>query len=116
MRGGFLSVRATEMEAAQTLGFSMMQSLRLVIVPHISKVLFAPLSNFYIWIILGSSGASIFGVEELTGRAFNVASETFRAIEIFSITAGFYVILTIVASAVLAYLGRVVFRVKAKIF
>jgi polar amino acid transport system permease protein len=116
MRGGFLSVRATEMEAAQTLGFSMLQSLRLVIVPHIAKVLFAPLSNFYIWIILGSSGASIFGVEELTGRAFNVASETFRAIEIFSITAGFYVILTIIASAVLAYLGRVVFRVKAKIF
>ena len=116
MRGGFLSVRATELEAASTLGFSLMQSLRLVIVPHIAKVLYAPLSNFYIWIILGSSGAAIFGVEELTGRAFNVASETFRAIEIYLMTAGFYVILTIFASAVLAYIGRIVFRVKAKIF
>ena len=116
MRGGFLSVRATELEAASALGFSLMQSLRLVIVPHIAKVLYAPLGNFYILIILGSSGASIFGVEELTGRAFNVSSETFRSIEIFSIAAGFYVVLTIVASAVLAYLGRIVFRVKAKIF
>ena len=31
--------------------------------------------------------AAIFGVEELTGRAFNVNRETFRSLEVFSITA-----------------------------
>lgn len=116
MRGGFQSVRRTELEAAEALGFSLMQSLRYVIVPHIAKVLYAPLSNFYIIIILGTAGASIYGVEELTARAFNRSSETFRSIEIYLIAATIYVVLTIVASALLAGLGRWVFRVKAKVF
>ena len=34
---------------------------------------------------LGTSMAAIFGVEELTGRAFNINSDTFRSVEIFSL-------------------------------
>ena len=34
MRGGFLSVRQTEVEAATSMGFSLLQRLRYVIVPH----------------------------------------------------------------------------------
>jgi polar amino acid transport system permease protein len=116
MRGGFASVRKMEMEAAESLGFSLMQSVRYVILPHIAKVLFAPLSNWYIWMILGTAAASILGVEELTGRAFNVASDTFRSIEVYIIVAFIYVAITILASALLAYIGRRVFRVKAKVF
>jgi polar amino acid transport system permease protein len=116
MRGGFVSVRQTELEAATAMGFSLLQRLRYVIVPHIAKVLYAPLSNYYIWIILGTAIAAIFGVEELTGRAFIAAAESFRSIEIYLITAMIYVAITILASAVLALIGRMVFRVKAKIF
>ena len=116
MRGGFASVRQQEMDAAAAMGFNLMQRLRFVILPHIAKVLYAPLSNWYIWMILGTAIASIFGVEELTGRAFNVASDTFRSIEIYIIAAFGYVIITITASALLAVIGRVAFRVKAKVF
>ena len=116
MRGGFVSVRQTELEATSAMGFNLLQTLRYVIVPHIAKVLYAPLSNYYIWIILGTAIAAIFGVEELTGRAFNAAAETFRSIEIYTITALIYVAITVLASAVLALIGRTVFRVKAKIF
>lgn len=116
LRAGVASVRRAELEAAETLGFSMLDKIRYVIVPHVAKVLYAPISNFYIVIILGSALAAIFGVEELTGTAFNIASDTFRTIEIYSITAGIYVVMTIVASTVLALTGRYVFRVKAKIF
>lgn len=116
MRGGFASVRQEEMDAATAMGFSLTQRLRYVIIPHIAKVLYAPLSNWYIWMILGTAIASIFGVEELTGRAFNVASDTFRSIEIYIIAAFGYVIITVTASALLAVIGRVVFRVKAKVF
>ena len=116
MRGGFTSVRRTELEAAETLGMSLMQTLRYVIVPHVAKVLYAPLCNFYIWMILMSSAAAIIGVEELTGRAFNAVSESFRTIEIFLIVAGMYIGITIIASTVLALIGRYAFRVKAKIF
>ena len=114
-RAGFQSVRREELEAAETLGMSLWQMVRYVIAPHIAKTLYAPLSNFYIWIVLGSSMAGIFAVEELTGRAINVSSTTFRTIEVFTYTAGIYVVLTVVASALLALIGRHAFRVKARI-
>ena len=115
-RAGFQSVRREELEAAETLGMSLWQTVRYVIAPHIAKTLYAPLSNFYIWIVLGTSMAGIFAVEELTGRAINVSSTTFRTIEVFTYTAGIYVVLTVVASALLALIGRHAFRVKARIF
>ena len=114
-RAGFQSVRREELEAAETLGMSLWQTVRYVIAPHIAKTLYAPLSNFYIWIVLGTSMAGIFAVEELTGRAINVSSTTFRTIEVFTYTAGIYVVLTVIASALLALIGRHAFRVKAKI-
>ena len=114
-RAGFQSVRREELEAAETLGMSLWQTVRYVIAPHIAKTLYAPLSNFYIWIVLGTSMAGIFAVEELTGRAINVSSSTFRTIEVFTYTAGIYVVLTVIASALLALIGRHAFRVKARI-
>ena len=115
-RAGFLSVRRTEIEAAETLGMSRLQSLRYVILPHIAKTLFAPLANFFVWIVLGSSMAALFGVEELTGRAINISTENLRTIETFTLTAGIYVGLTVIASAMLALVGRYAFRVRARLF
>jgi polar amino acid transport system permease protein len=114
-RAGFISVHRNEIEAAETMGMSLMQTVWHVIVPHIIKVLFPPLSNHYILMVLGTSMAAIFGVEELTGRAFNANAETFRSIEIFSMTAGLYVLVTITASALLAIIGRYMFRAKMRI-
>lgn len=114
-RAGFSSVRQTEMEAAETLGMSRWQQVRYVIVPHIARVLFPPLSNHYILMTLGTSMAAIFGVEELTGRALNVNSETFRSIEVFTITGVMYILVTLVASAILGIAGRALFRAKMRI-
>lgn len=79
------------------------------------RVLFPPLSNQYILMTLGSSMAAIFGVEELTGRAFNVNAQTFRSIEVFTVAAGFYIALTLIASIVLALVGRYLFRARMRI-
>jgi len=114
-RAGFISVHRNEIEAAETMGMSLMQTVWHVIVPHIIKVLFPPLSNHYILMVLGTSMAAIFGVEELTGRAFNANAETFRSIEIFTMTAGLYVLVTITASALLAIIGRYMFRAKMRV-
>ncbi|MEM8948610.1 MAG: amino acid ABC transporter permease [Pseudomonadota bacterium] len=114
-RAGFESVHQNELDAAETLGMSRWQSVRYVILPHIMRVLFPPLSNHYILMTLGTSMAAIFGVEELTGRAFNVNAETFRSIEVFSLTAGLYVVITLIASILLALLGRHLFRARMRI-
>jgi len=114
-RAGFESRRASEMEAAIVMGFSRLQQIRYVILPHVAKVLFPPLSNHFIIVTLGTSMAAVFGVEELTGQAFNINSTTFRSIEVFTVTAGIYVALTLVASVLLAIFGRVMFRVRSEI-
>ena len=114
-RAGFESVHRNEMEAAETLGMSLWQRVRYVIMPHIARVLFPPLSNHYILMTLGTSMAAIFGVEELTGRAFNVNSETFRSIEVFTLTAGLYVLVTLVATLILSLIGRFCFRARMRL-
>ncbi len=114
-RAGFASVHQGEMEAAETLGMSRLQQVWYVIVPHMVRTLFAPLSNHYIVMVLGTSMAAVFGVEELTGRAYTVNAETFRSIEVFSIAAVIYVAITLIASFMLAAVGRHLFRVRLAI-
>jgi polar amino acid transport system permease protein len=114
-RAGFESRRQSEMEAAEVLGFSRLQQIRYVILPHVSRVLFPPLSNHFIIMTLGTSMAAIFGVEELTGQAFNINSRTFRSIEIFSLTAVLYVVLTLAASVALGLIGKFAFRARMRL-
>ncbi len=116
LRAGVISVRRTEIEAATTLGMTGMQIVRYVMLPHIAKTIYAPLSNFFVWLVLGSSLAALFGVEELTGRAINISTENLRSIETFTVVAGIYVVLTVIASSTLALVGRWAFRVRAKVF
>ena len=59
--------------------------------------------------------AAIFGVEELTGRACTINSETFRSVEIFSITALIYIVITFIATFLLAIIGRYFFKAKIRI-
>lgn len=116
MRAGFISVRRTELEAAETLGMSLLQQVQYVIVPHIAKTIYPPLANFFILLILGSAVGAIFSVDELTGQAINISTENYRWIEMFVVVAGIYFVLTFIASLSLALVGRYAFRVRAKVF
>lgn len=87
-----------------------------MIAPHNIRALYPALSNHSIIITLGTSMAAIFGVEELTGRALNANAISFRSIEILTMTAGIYAVMTIIASAVLYALGRWLFRVRVRPF
>jgi polar amino acid transport system permease protein len=116
LRAGVISVRRSEIEAATSLGMSRLQLVRYVMMPHIAKTIYAPLSNFFVWLVLGSSLAALFGVEELTGRAINISTGNLRSIETFTVVAAIYIVLTVIASTTLALVGRWAFRVKAKVF
>lgn len=117
LRAGFLSVRLPEIEAGQTLGMSLIQQIRYIIVPHIAKSIYPALSNFFIVVlVMGTSVGALIGVNELTGQAINLSSVNYRWLEYFTVVAGMYVVLTFVASIGLALLGRWAFRVKARIF
>lgn len=117
MRAGFLSVRQTELEAAETIGMSRLQQIRFVIVPHIAKTIYPALANFFIVIlVMGTSVGAVIGVDELTGQAINLSTVNYRWLEYFTIAALMYVVLTFIASIGLALFGRWAFRVKARVF
>ena len=117
MRAGFLSVRKSEMEAGETLGMTLVQQIRYIIVPHIAKSIYPALANFFIVIlVMGTSIGALIGVDELTGTAINLSTVNYRWLEYFTIIAGMYVVLTFIASIGLALFGRWVFRVKARVF
>jgi polar amino acid transport system permease protein len=116
MRAGFVSVRRTELEAAEVLGMSLLQQVRYVIVPHIAKTIYPTLANFFILLVLGSSMGAVFSVNELTGTAIDISTESYRWIEMFVLVGGIYIVLTFVASLSLALLGRALFRVRARVF
>lgn len=111
-RAGFLSVRAQEIEAAETIGMSRLQTIRHIVMPHIVRTLFPPLSNHYIAMVLGTSMAAVFGVNELTGRAMSANAETFRAVEIYLVVGVIYIAVTLVASVFLVLAGRYLLRVR----
>ena len=117
LRAGFLSVRKQELEAGQTIGMSIIQQIRYIIVPHIAKTIYPALANFFIVVlVMGTSIGAVIGVDELTGEAINLATVNYRWLEYFSVIAVMYVALTFIASIGLALLGRWSFRVKVKIF
>jgi polar amino acid transport system substrate-binding protein len=110
LRAGITSVRRTEIEAAAVLGLSRRDVLAHVMLPHVVRTVYRPLANFFIVLVLGTSMAALFGVEELTGRAINISTTSLRTIETFAVAGLIYIALTLVASAALAALGRGLFR------
>jgi polar amino acid transport system permease protein len=111
-RAGFASVSRTELDAAVVLGFSRRQIVRHVILPHVMQAMYPALSNQFILMTLGTSMASIFGVEELTGRTANLGAETYLSVEAFSAAAVMYVAMTLLATSALASYGRLMLRIR----
>ena len=63
------------------------QQVRWVILPHVAKTIYPALANFFIILVLGTSMAAVFGVDELTGTAINISTENYRWIEMFTVVA-----------------------------
>lgn len=112
LRGGIAALRAAELEAAAVLGLSPFDRLRFVMLPAIVSTVYRPLANFFIVLVLGSSMAALFGVEELTGRAINISTANLRTIETFAVTGLIYILLTLIASAALGLFGRHVLKLQ----
>ncbi len=116
IKSGIQSTPRSQLEAAEVLGLSRRQTARHVTVPHCVKVLYPTLCNQFILCVLYTSIACVIGVEEITGRGLTVNSQTFRSFEVFTVVGLIYAVLTVVVTLMLYWVGRTVFRVKAKIF
>jgi len=94
IKSGIASVSKGQLEAAQVLGFSKMQTIRYIILPQAIRVVLPALGNEFITLIKDSSLASIVGVAELTMEGRIIISRTYDAITVFFAIALIYLILT----------------------
>ncbi|MBS7544097.1 amino acid ABC transporter permease [Ancylobacter oerskovii] len=73
IRGGLLSVHRNQWEAAETMNFSRLQAIRLVILPQAWRIILPPAFGFFVLFIKDTALASQIGVVELTyaGKVLN---------------------------------------------
>jgi general L-amino acid transport system permease protein len=102
VRAGLLSVSRGQTEAAQALGLSRMQTLRLIVIPQAMRVIIPPLTNQYLNLTKNSSLAVAIGYPDLVNVFFGtVANQTNQAVECIVLTMAVYLFLSLVTSLVM---------------
>jgi polar amino acid transport system permease protein len=90
VRAGIESVSPGQIQASQALGLRPLQIFRLVILPPAIDRVYPALTSQFVLMMLGSSLVSAVSVNELTGVATEIQSQTFRTFEVYIITALIY--------------------------
>jgi polar amino acid transport system permease protein len=110
IRGGIIAVGRGQIEAAFSIGMTYAQTLRKVVIPYALQVIFPPLGNQFIGIVLGSSVASVITVPEITYVGLNIGSRSYRDFETFLVIWVIYIGLNAALSALFKLTGRMAFR------
>ncbi len=99
VRGGVLSVRQGQIDAARALGLTPGRVIRLVVIPQAMPVIIPPMTSQYLNLIKNSSfGAAIAYPELVAVFMGSVLVATGQAIEIIAITLSIYLALSIAVS------------------
>lgn len=93
-RGAVLSIHKGFREAGLALGLSRWETIRYVILPLALRRMLPPLGNQWIISIKDTSLFIVIGVAELTRQGQEIIAGNFRALEIWSAVAVFYLIIT----------------------
>ena len=92
-RGGLVAIPRGQYEAGRSQGMTAIQLYRFVVFPQMFRIIYAPLGNLVIGVVIGSSLASVIGVEEVTTWMRRAGDGTFRYLEAFFATGVLYLIL-----------------------
>jgi general L-amino acid transport system permease protein len=107
VRAGIQSVGRGQTEAAQALGLSQGQALRLVIVPQALRVIVPPLTSQYLNILKNSSLAAAIGYPEMVAVfAGTVLNQTGQAVEVIAITMAVYLTLSLLISGFMNWYNK----------
>ncbi len=106
IRAGLDSVPKGQTEAAQALGLTPFQRLRLVILPQAIRTVLPPLGNDLVAMVKDSSLVSALGVADITQMGKVYASGSFRFFETYSVVAYLYLLMTLSLSLAARALER----------
>jgi len=92
-RAGISAVPKTQREAAESLGMSGWQSMRLVILPQAARVVLPPTVNYLLSLFKDTSLLSLITIQELMFTGMMLAATTFKYFTIFTEVAIMYFII-----------------------
>jgi polar amino acid transport system permease protein len=98
IRGGITGVARGQYEGADAIGLSVVDKYRYIVIPQSMPLILPPLTGVFISLIKSSAIVSVIAVAELTTTALNLISDTFMAFEIWFVTAGIYLVVTVALS------------------
>ena len=106
VRAGFLGVPKGQVEAAKALGLSRWNTLRLVQMPQVARLIIPPVGNSLNGLLKSTSLASVISLEELMRRAQVLMQENFQVLELYCVAAVYYLLLTTLWNLVQVRLER----------
>ncbi|WP_404430869.1 amino acid ABC transporter permease [Microbacterium lacus] len=98
IRGGLQAVPEPEVEAADALGLSRVDTLRFVVIPQGIRIAIPPLVGFSIMIFQATSLTYTIAMPELMSQAYSIGSTTFHYLSILTLAGMLYAAVTIPAS------------------
>jgi len=105
-RAGIQSIPKGQMEAARSLGMSYFQSMQHVILPQAVRVVLPPVGNEFIMLIKDTSLVSVVAVEDLTRRGREYMAAHFNPMEVWTLVALLYLIMTLFSARFIAWLEQ----------
>jgi len=105
-RAGIQSVPKGQMEAARSLGMSYFQAMRHVVLPQAIRVILPPVGNEFISLLKDSSLVSVVAVADLTRRGREFMATHFNPIEVWTMVALLYLVLTLFSARIVNWIER----------
>ncbi|MBO1004187.1 ABC transporter permease subunit [Pseudogracilibacillus auburnensis] len=106
VRGAVDSIDKGQVEAGRSLGLTQFQTMRKIVWPQAFKRMIPPLGNQFIISLKDTSLLTVIGVGELTRQGTIVVATNFRAVEIYTIVAILYLVMTLSISFILRLIER----------
>ena len=106
IRAGLESVDKGQMEAGRSLGFTYIQTMRLIIIPQAIKNILPALGNEFITLIKETSVAGVIAVTDLTKAAQYIGSVTWDVLPPLLIAAAFYLVMVLGLTKLLGIFER----------
>lgn len=106
IRGAVLSVDRGQTEAARSIGFSRLQTMRKVVLPQAARLMIRPLGVNAVALVKGSALVSTISVVELTYTAQRYIGSTYKPFEIFGVAAMLYMLIVYVVARIVDLLDR----------
>ena len=97
-RAGINSINKGQHEVAGSLGMNFWKKMRFVILPQAIKVVLPALGNQFVYVLKMSSLVSIIGIADLTRKANELVTTTYRPLEIYTFLILEYLILILFVS------------------